>query len=198
MRILINFAHPAKSRSRINKALIAMVDQLEGVTVNDLYANYPDLMIDVKKEQALCESHDIIIFQHPLYWYQTPAIMKEWLDLVLQQGWAYGSTGNALKGKVFVQAITTGGDESTYHREGVNYFSIGELMSPYRATANLCGMIWQSPFMIHGIHKGLPEGDVNAHAESYRRWVISLRDGTSENALSTEEEFPGCCSKNIK
>ncbi len=79
-RILINFAHPAKSRSKINNALLAVVDQLEGVTVNDLYANYPDFMIDVKREQALCESHDIIIFQHPLYWYQTPAIMKEWLE----------------------------------------------------------------------------------------------------------------------
>lgn len=194
-KILVNFAHPAKARSKINKALLEAINQLEGVTINDLYANYPDFMIDVKREQALCASHDIIVFQHPLYWYQTPAIMKEWLDLVLQHGWAYGSKGNALVGKLFVQAITAGGDENTYHRDGVNYFSIGELTSPYRATANLCGMVWQPPFMVHGIHRGVAEDEVTIHAENYRRWLIALRDGHVDQEAMPEEEFPGCCPK---
>ena len=95
-KILINFAHPAKSHSNINKALRKAVETLDNVTVNDLYANYPDFMIDIKREQALCEAHDIIIFQHPFYWYSTPAIIKEWFDLVLEHGWAYGSEGKAL------------------------------------------------------------------------------------------------------
>ena len=55
-KILINFAHPAKSHSNINKALRKAVEELDNVKVNDLDANYPDFMIDIKLEQALCET----------------------------------------------------------------------------------------------------------------------------------------------
>ena len=79
-KILINFAHPAKTRSKINRALRSVVENLENVTLNDLYAAYPDFLIDVEREQNLCEEHDVIIFQHPFYWYSTPAIVKEWMD----------------------------------------------------------------------------------------------------------------------
>ncbi len=111
-KVLINFAHPARARSKINNALRAAVENLEDVTFNDLYAAYPDFLIDVKREQRLCENHDVIIFQHPFYWYSTPAIMKEWLDLVLEHGWAYGHEGTALQGKIFpagyhCRAVTT-------------------------------------------------------------------------------------------
>jgi len=177
-KVLINFAHPAIARSKINAALRTAVEGLEGVTFNDLYATYPDFLIDVKREQNLCENHDVIIFQHPLYWYSTPAIMKEWLDLVLQHGWAYGSEGMALKGKLFLQAITAGGDDSVYQKDGFVTFTIGEITSPYRATAKLCSMTWLPPFTVLGIHKGLPDEKINAHAEDYRRTVIALRDAT--------------------
>lgn len=177
-RVLINFAHPARARSKINSALRAAVEGLEAVTINDLYANYPDFLIDVEREQQLCEEHDVIIFQHPFYWYSTPAIMKEWLDLVLEHGWAYGSEASGLAGKLFLQAITAGGDDSTYRREGYNEFTIGELTSPYCATAKLCKMTWLPPFTVLGIHRGLPDEAVRVHAEDYRRAVIGLRDGT--------------------
>ena len=177
-KVLINFAHPARSRSIINKALLAAVAGLDDVTINDLYANYPDFLIDVKREKALCEDHDVIIFQHPFYWYSTPAIIKEWLDLVLEYGWAYGSQAQGLAGKLFLQAITAGGDDSTYQKDGYNEFTIGELTSPYRATAKLCKMTWLPPFAVLGIHKGVPEAEVKAYAEDYRRLVIALRDAT--------------------
>lgn len=175
-RVLINFAHPARSRSRMNNALRAAVEELDGVTINDLYARYPDFLIDVRREQDLCERHEVIIFQHPFYWYSTPSIMKEWLDLVLQHGWAYGSEGKALHGKRFLQAITAGGEDITYRKDGYNAFTLAELTSPYRATANLCGMIWLPPFAVFGIHGGLSEDDMTAHAEAYRRCVLALRD----------------------
>ena len=176
-KVLINFAHPAKARSKMNRALIRAIEDLEHLTVNDLYAQYPDFLIDVRREQHLCETHDILIFQHPFYWYSTPAIMKEWLDLVLEHGWAYGSKGKALAGKMFLQAITAGGDNSTYQKDGYNAFTIGELTSPYRATAKLCNMKWLPPFTVLGIHRGLSEEKITAYAEDYRRTVIALRDG---------------------
>jgi len=177
-KILIQFAHPAIARSKMNKALRRAVEDLEGVTVNDLYAVYPDFMIDVQREQQLCETHDVIIFQHPFYWYSTPSIIKEWLDLVLEHGWAYGTQAKALKDKIFLQAITAGGDDNTYRRDGYNGFTLAELTSPYQATANLCKMEWIPPFAVLGIHRGLPDEQVSTHAEDYRRTVIALRDDT--------------------
>lgn len=177
-KILINFAHPAIARSKINKALRAAIEDIEGVTINDLYSTYPDFFIDVKREQHLCEDHDIIIFQHPFYWYSTPAIMKEWLDLVLEYGWAFGPEAEALKGKLFLQAITVGGDESAYQKDSIKHFTIAELTSPYRATANLCKMNCLPPFTVFGVHRGLPQEQVNAYAQEYRRMIIALRDGT--------------------
>jgi len=188
-KILINFAHPARARSKINNALRSAVEDLENVTFNDLYANYPDFLIDVKREQRLCENHDVIIFQHPFYWYSTPSIMKEWLDLVLEHGWAYGSQAKALKGKLFLQAITAGGDDSTYQKEGYNEFTIGDLTSPYRATAKLCKMEWLPPFVVLGVHRGLPDEKVQAHAEDYRRTVIALRDGTLDTHQARQGQY---------
>jgi len=175
-KILILFAHPAFRRSRINAVLRGGVEDLEGVTFHDLYAAYPDFLIDVPHEQSLCEAHDVIVLQHPFYWYSTPAIIKEWFDLVLEHEWAYGSSGKALAGKITFQALTAGGDTSDYRPGGLNLFTIKEFTTPYRATANLCRMEWLPPFGVLGIHKGLPEEDRLRHAAEYRRTLIALRD----------------------
>ena len=175
-KVLINFAHPAKSRSKVNKALLKAVTGLEGVTVNDLYANYPDFMIDIEREKQLCEAHDIIIFQHPFYWYSSPAIVKEWMDLVLEHGWAYGSNGKALTGKVILQALSTGGDGSSYQADGYNQFTLKELTSPLQATAKLCGLIWLPPFAVTVVHRGLGTEKTNEYALDYKQTITALRD----------------------
>ncbi|MGI9538058.1 MAG: NAD(P)H-dependent oxidoreductase [Desulfocapsaceae bacterium] len=187
-KILIFFAHPAISRSTMNRVMIDSVTDLDGVTVHDLYRCYPDFYIDVSYEQRLCEEHDVIIFQHPFYWYSTPAIIKEWLDLVLQHGWAYGSEGRALEGKLYFHALTAGGDDTTYHRQGVNLFTIGELLAPYRATANLCRLQWLPPFAVLGIHRGLPDEQIHGHARDYRKIVTALRDDTLD--IETVKDTP--------
>ena len=84
------------------------------MTIHDLYEVYPTLSIDVKREQALLLEHDVIVFQHPFYWYSCPAILKEWQDLVLEHGWAYGVGGTQLRGKITLNAITTGGPAHAY------------------------------------------------------------------------------------
>jgi len=116
----------------MNKALLSSINDLEGVTVNDLYARYPDFLIDVRKEQALCEEHDVIVFQHPFYWYSTPSIIKEWLDLVLEHGWAFGSEGKALHGKIFLQAETTAPTD----REATTSSPSGNLPLPCKPLPN--------------------------------------------------------------
>ena len=67
-RILVLFAHPALEKSRVNRRLVQAVRDLDGVTLHDLYEAYPDLDIDVAREQELLTLHDVIVFQHPFYW----------------------------------------------------------------------------------------------------------------------------------
>jgi len=74
-RILVLFAHPALDKSRVNRVLIEGLHDLEGVTLHDLYEAYPDFGIDVAREQGLLLEHDLIVFQHPMFWYSTPAIL---------------------------------------------------------------------------------------------------------------------------
>lgn len=180
MPVLILFAHPAIGRSRVNRNLIAAVEDLPGVTVHDLYDNYPDFQIDVDREQELLRTHSAIIFHHPLYWYSSPSILKEWQDLVLTHRWAYGKGGDALAGKIAVQAITAGGGAGAYGRDGQNRFTVRELLAPFEQTCRLCGIDWLGAFAVFGSLElgGGDDAKTRAHAESYRELVESLRDGT--------------------
>jgi glutathione-regulated potassium-efflux system ancillary protein KefG len=181
--VLIVFSHPALQRSRVNRALIEAAAGVEGVRIHDLYEAYPDFDIDVHHDQRLLEAHDVVVFQHPFFWYSAPAVLKQWQDLVLEHGWAYGRTATALKGKWTLNAITTGGGEESYRREDGNRFEIGELLAPFEATARLCGMVWLPPFVVHGTHR-LSDAGIAAHAKDYRRLLIGLRDGVIDAAAA--------------
>ncbi|MFC1851839.1 NAD(P)H-dependent oxidoreductase [candidate division CSSED10-310 bacterium] len=175
--VLILFAHPALQNSRVNKVLIEAVMEVEGVTVHDLYEEYPDFAIDVKKEQSLLLAHSFILFHHPLFWYSTPALLKEWQDLVLQHGWAYGHDGTALRGKKFFAVLTTGGSESAYQKEGYNRFTIRELLAPIEQTWYLCGIEFLPPFVVHGT-LNMKKEEILRHATEYRRVMEAITTNT--------------------
>lgn len=184
-KILINLAHPVRARSRINNALIKAVEGLDGVTVNDLYARYPDFIIDVANEQQSLLEHDVIIFQHPLYWYSYPSIIKEWLDLVLQHGWAYGSEGDKLANKVVFQTITAGAEDSSYQKRGYNEFTLREFTYSFRAMAKQCKMKWLPPFAVLGIHRGLSDQQLEKYLEEYRQVITAIQENDLDyNRLS--------------
>ncbi|MGF1513494.1 MAG: NAD(P)H-dependent oxidoreductase [Elainellaceae cyanobacterium] len=175
-RILILFAHPALEKSRINRQLIDAVDDLDAVTIHDLYEAYPQFHIDVAREQQLLLDHDVIVFQHPFYWYNSPALLKEWQDLVLEYGFAFGHDGTALQGKKCFSAITTGGTKAAYCRQGYNYYSIRELLTPFEQTARLCGMEYLPPFVVYGTHQLQEMSQIAPHADRYRSFITTLRD----------------------
>ncbi len=172
-RVLILFAHPALQKSRVNRGLIENIDKIEGVTFRDLYELYPDFDIDIKAEQSALMAHDIIVFQHPFFWYSTPAILKEWQDLVLEHGWAYGAQGIALHGKKMFNVISTGGGEDAYQKEGYNRHTIRDLLCPIGQTAYLCGMEYLPPFVVHGTHRMSPD-DVSRHRADYHRLLTAM------------------------
>ncbi|WP_343744527.1 NAD(P)H-dependent oxidoreductase [Chitinophaga sp.] len=174
-RVLINFAHPALEKSRVHKQLLATIRGIKGITINDLYEWYPDLDIDVAREQQLLEKHDIILLQHPFYWYSAPAIIKQWLDLVLEHGWAYGHTGKALQGKYFGNVISAGSSERNYQPEGIHQYQVHQFLLPYSQTAALCNMQYAAPYVIYGVHR-MDIEDIRTAAEQYRHMLELLRD----------------------
>lgn len=174
-RILVQLAHPAYEKSRVNHPLARTIRDLAGVTFRDLYESYPDFDVDVRQEQALLQSHEVVVFQHPFYWYSTPALLKEWQDLVLEHGWAYGEKGTALRGKIWLSVVTTGAREEAYCRDGDNRFSMVELLRPIEQTARLCGVDYLPPFVVHGTHLLSPK-EIEIHAADYRDVIEALRD----------------------
>jgi glutathione-regulated potassium-efflux system ancillary protein KefG len=174
--ILILFAHPALQKSRVNRRLIRYVRDIDGVTFNDLYEEYPDFNINVAREQELLIKNDIVVFHHPIFWFSMPAILKEWLDLVLEHGWAYGKDGKALMGKKLLSVISTGGRESLFRKEGYNRHPICEFLHPIKQTAYVCGMDYLPPFVVHGTHM-MTEQEIEDHGEDYRKIITALRDG---------------------
>jgi glutathione-regulated potassium-efflux system ancillary protein KefG len=171
--ILVLFAHPVLEKSRVHKCLLRHIRDIEGVTIRDLYEYYPDFDIDVKEEQRILLQHDIIIWQHPFYWYSSPAIIKQWQDLVLEHGWAYGSKGKMLTGKRVFNVLSCGGRKEAYQSAGYNRFTVRQLLAPMEQTARLCNLTYLPPFVVHGTHK-LNAPDIELYGIQYEQLLIAL------------------------
>ena len=151
MKTLVLVFHPDMSASRVNRLLAARAETLgDDVTVRYMYDVYPDQKVDVAAEQAALEAADRVVLQFPMYWYSTPALLKQWEDDVLLYGWAYGSTGNALAGKELLVAVSTGGAGDAYSREASYGYTITELLRPLQAMANMVQMTYLEPFTTTG------------------------------------------------
>lgn len=177
-RILILLFHPDIANSRVNRVMTKFVAELDGVSMHDVYAQYPDFDIDVAAEQQRCVEHEILVFQHPLQWYSCPALMKEWIDRVLAYGWAHGAAGTKLRGKGWLCAVSAGWDEPDYRASGRNQRALADFLAPLAQTAVHCGMRWLEPFAFYGARNAAPD-DIRTHAERYREHLVALRDGQS-------------------
>lgn len=182
--ILVLYAHPAHAASRANRALRAAVEGMPHVLVHDLYEAYPDFFIDVAREQELLLGHDVVVFQHPFYWYSCPPLMKEWLDAVLEHGWAYGAGGDKLHGKAWMQAVTSAGAEERYRHGGLNHFTIPELLRPFEQSAHLCGMVHLPPFITYSA-TARDDASLATQAVRYRALLEQMTAGHLPAAFDT-------------
>lgn len=175
--VLVLVAHPQMEQSRANRALMRAAGEVAAaskgrVEVRDLYALYPDYLIDVPTEQALLAGAKLVVWQHPVHWYSMPPLMKLWLDEVLGFGWAYGPGGDALQGKDLWLALTTGGADDSYRPEGHNRYFFDAFMPPVEQTAALCGMRFLPPLVLHGAHR-VGEAAIAEHARVYAERLAS-------------------------
>ncbi len=169
--------------------MVDTVKDMNGITFHDLYEAYPDFFIDIQKEQKLLLQHDIIIWHHPFYWYSAPALLKEWMDLVLEHGFAYGMHGRSLEGKKVLSVISTGGRKEVYSVEGRNRYTINQFLVPFRQSVKLCRMEYLPPFVVHGSHT-IDRPAIVEHARKYRQALEMLRDNSfDEESLKNIEYF---------
>lgn len=176
-RVLVLYAHAKPHRSNVNQRMATAARTLPNVWVQELYETYPDFYIDVPTERALLEEADLVVFQHPVQWYGMPALLKEWVDMVLGYDWAYGPSGNALAGKDFWLAATAGGTEESYSAQGQHGQSLESLLAPVQQMARLCGMRWVPPLMLYGAQQA-DDAAVAAHVETYRARLASFPEGS--------------------
>ena len=175
-KLIVYHVHPGQRFSRANAAMTKAASRLENITFVDLYADYPRHDIDVEREQARLLDHDVILFQFPLYWYSTPSLLKEWQDLVLQHGFAYGHEGDKLEGKTLMLAITAGGPDDAYTPSGYQHYPIRAFLTPLEQTARLCRMAFAAPYVLFAALKADVGEEIENHANSYAGLLSAIRD----------------------
>lgn len=149
-------AHPKIEKSIGNKIISELTNQNDNVEVRHLNALYPDFKIDVKAAQAALLRSDVIIFQYPLYWYSTPAILKEWIDQVFEYGFAFGQDAKLIDKKVIV-SVTIGSAAKDYPQE-----TIDKILFPFQGLAAYCKMNYVGEVLSNNINNYTPEAEENA------------------------------------
>ncbi|MFM9915080.1 MAG: NAD(P)H-dependent oxidoreductase [Rhizobacter sp.] len=177
--VLVLVAHPALEHSRVNRRLMEAIRRADPgsarVAVRDLYALYPDYLIDVDAERSMLGAARLVVWQHPVHWYAMPPLMKLWLDEVLGFGWAYGPGGRALADKQLWLVASTGSPEEAYHPTGHNRYFFDAFLPPYEQTATLCGMRFLEPLLLHGAHR-IGDAELDRHAALYAQRLQSYPD----------------------
>ena len=170
--VLHIFAHPGRASSRINEAQWSAAQAVEGITSVDLYALYPRYDIDIDAEQEQLLTHDAVVLQFPLFWYSSPALVKEWIDLVFEHGFAYGQGGDRLAGKSMMLALSASGPEDAYSADGYQGFPLRTFLTPFEQTARLCQMRFLAPYVQHRALLADPA----PHAAGFAKLLRALRD----------------------
>ena len=175
-KLLVYYAHPGQRFSQVNRAMFDTAATVEGITLIDLYSEYPRFEIDIDREQKRLLAHDVVLLQFPLFWYSTPSLLKEWIDLVLEHGFAYGSDGDKLAGKRLMLAVSAAGSDDAYAPKGYQHYPLRTFLTPLEQTARLCHMEFSPPYTLYGSLLAPESGEVEPHAAGYRRLLAAVRD----------------------
>jgi len=185
-KLLVYYAHPGHRHSTANRAMLAEAREVSGISLVDLYAEYPRFDIDVDIEQARLLDHDVILFQFPLFWYSTPSLIKEWQDLVLEHGFAYGAGGDKLSGKRMMIALTAAGPWDAYTEQGYQQYELRTFLRPLEQTANLCHMEFATPYVLYAALQAPASGLEITHAKAYRTLLEAIRDDRYDFAAAAQ------------
>jgi putative NADPH-quinone reductase len=175
-KLLVYYAHPGHRYSRVNKEMASVAENHSDITFCDLYKEYPRYNIDIDAEQEKLLNHDVILFQHPLFWYSTPSLIKEWIDLVLEHGFAFGSGGDKLTGKIVMNAISAAGPENAYTPQGYQHYPLRTFLTPMEQTARLCHMKYAAPYVLYSSLNVSEDSEIPKHVQGYRDLLTSISE----------------------
>jgi putative NADPH-quinone reductase len=175
-KTLIIVTHPNLNHSAVNKRWMNELRKVpETYVVHDLYAAYPNGQIDIKSEQQLLEKFDRIVFQFPFYWFNCPPLLKQWLDEVLVEGWAFGSnSGYKLRGKKIALAISTGINKDGYQPTGKYKYTMEQLLAPFELTFDYIRADYRPPFIFYGMELQATTERIDESAQQYLDYLTSL------------------------
>lgn len=170
-----------KNNSVANKTIINELKRLLPEAEYDILSDlYPDYRFNVEAEQKKLVEADIIVWQFPVFWYSMPSLLRKWIEDVIVHGFAYGSTGTALKGKRFIASFTIGAPAEIYTKDGFVGYTIEDILgSQLRPTANLCGMQLADFVYTSGVSYALRNeagaiADMEARSKEHARRLLEV------------------------
>ncbi len=170
-KVLILLAHPNfNEESKMNKTLLNKAKELENITVENLYEKYPDGKIDVEAEQKLILENDVVIFQFPLYWFSSPALLRQWQDDVLTYNFAFGEDYQ-LEGKTLAVATTMAGAEQTYIDTGI---LVDDYLKPMEGIAQYVKMDYAGAFKSYNSYV-ITDEELESDALKYKEFLSNLQ-----------------------
>lgn len=183
-KILIINGHGAPSMSMANKRILETVkEQIPEAEIVTLAELYPTFNIDVEKEQQRLAEADVIVFEYPIWWYAMPSILKKYVEDVFTMGFAYGNSGDKLKGKKLIASFTCGAPEKNY-QPGACGEDIDKMALPIKATCWLCGIeyigeVGSYGAMYYGLNSQEEIDAVNGKMADHAAKLVSLIKGLS-------------------
>lgn len=144
----ILLSHPNFDNSMMNKYLANVLNKNEKFSVRCLDKIRTNGYFDLEDEKKFLEDADMLVWQFPLYWYSCPSSLRDWQDQVMSP--IVYSANNFLKGKSVQVIFTAGAGEENYSHEGLNRYTIDEMLRPLEMTVNAAGMVWKKPIGFFG------------------------------------------------
>lgn len=171
-KTLVILAHPDMSRSVANKAIAEELKNNATVEIRTIAELYPDFQIDAAAEQKALMAADNIVLQFPMQWFNVPGILKHWLDICFELGFAHGENGDKLKGKNFLISFTAGVSEDFYN-EGYNLENFTDMFLHTAAYTgmNFAGAVYECGMMANPAYNQTVE-DVQKRAKQQADKII--------------------------
>lgn len=151
MKTIVYLAHSDVASSTSHQFLISSGKEIAMCDYVDLTTEFQqnNQSFNIAKERERLLQYDRIIFQFQLYWYQAPAIMKRWLDAVLDQDATSSVFYKQLAGRELGIVLIAGVKAEHYQAGAREQVTVSDLLSPYQALARHFGMKYLAPFAIH-------------------------------------------------
>ncbi len=174
-KTLIIVAHPRLTESVVNQHWVNELKKYpDKFTIHEIYKEYPDSKINYLKEQLLISKHENLILQFPIYWFNCPPLLKQWLDEVFTYGWAFGGTGNSLKNKKIMLAVSTGSKLNDYSNDGKYKSSLSQILYPFELLVSYVQANYQPIHAFYGTENTPSLEDLNKNAIEYSKKILDI------------------------